>query len=146
MKILRVIFNSKIKVKKWAAINSFLFFVIWLSILFFIADTPPPKRFIVVPIILLFLSLILFVYSLYFIPRLILNDKYLLLKSLVHWIIAGIFLGLLLALIPGGEPSIQITRYDKLILIGVIILINIINGIGLYIFDLIIVKKEHNIF
>lgn len=143
MKVLKMIFDSKTEIKKGAAINSFLFFITWFSILLFIADNPPPKGFIMFPIILLFLSLILFVYSLYFIPRLLLDEKYLFFKSLAHSIIAGLVLGLLLALIPGGEPSIQITIYDKLILIGVIILINILNGIGLYIFDLILVKSGY---
>ena len=83
-KYLNKILDSKFKVKKGAAINSFLFFLIWFVILLFIADTPPPKRFVVVPIILGGLSCILYIYSLFFIPRLITNEKDLLFKSLLQ--------------------------------------------------------------
>ena len=144
-KYLNKILDSKFKVKKRATINSFLFFLIWFVILLFIADTPPPRGFVVVPIILGGLSCILYIYSLFFIPRLITNEKYLLLKSLLHWIITGVFLGFFLALIPSGEPSIQehITVSDKLILLGIIVLLSILNGIGFYVFNLILDKSNY---
>ncbi len=135
--------NSNARVKKIVSINATVFFIGWLAIMLYIADTPPPPGFIIVVLALSVLAFFLYIYCASFIPRMISGEKYLFRRNLLKWLIGGIILGFLLTLCPGGEPSMQgkITIYDKLILLGVVTFLSAINGIGFYIFNVVLVKE-----
>lgn len=128
--------------QKIAYINTAVFFLVWLAISLFIADTPPPPGFIFIILILIILSFVLYIYCKSFIPRIIFGEKHVLWKTLLHWVMAGAIVGFLFCLLPGGEPSMQglVTIYDKLILFGVMVFLSVISGIGLYVFNIIFIK------
>ena len=137
-------FNQNKKVNKIAFINSIAFFINWLIISFAIADKPPPPGFILIILFLAIFSLCIYCYEIFFfIPYMISNRKYLFGKTLLHWGIAGIIVGLLFSLLPSGEPSIKelVTISDRLITIFIIFLFSIINCLFVYFINIILYKR-----
>lgn len=113
-----------------------------MAIALFIADHPPPG-FILIIFVLVILAFVVYIYSLAFIPLMMADEKHLLWKNIFHWVKSGAIVGLLLCLLPRGEPSMEGlgSIYDKFILLGVIVVVSVISGVGLYIINGILIKR-----
>ncbi|NBI29228.1 hypothetical protein [Chengkuizengella marina] len=133
--------NSKIR--KMALLEAVMYFIVCLLSALYIADHPPPPKFIFIILGLFITTFIVYKYCLCFVRKMILNERYLFYKTIIHGGIFGLILGLIFSLLPNGEPSkegISSSWVDYLFLFIVTITVNMIIAISIYLFNWIILK------
>ncbi|MDP5276013.1 hypothetical protein [Chengkuizengella axinellae] len=133
--------NSKIR--KIAQLDAVLYFIVCLLSAYYIADHPPPPRFILIVLGLCIMTFVVYKYCLFIVRKMILNERHLLYKTIIHGALFGVVLGIIFSMFPNGEPSkegVSTTWIDYLFLFVVTIAVNMIIAGSIYIFNRAVLK------
>jgi hypothetical protein len=110
-----------------------IFFGTWLLLALAIADFPPPPGFVILVLILLACAMLVYLRVPVYLRWRAEGAKGRLLRVARDGLLGGVAIGLLSLLSP-GEPSIQPELSDRLIGIGVLICLGVVNALAAYLF------------
>jgi hypothetical protein len=119
-----------------------IFLGIWLLLLLAIADFPPPPGFLVLVLILLACALLVYLRVPVYLCWRAEGARGRILRVARDGLLAGGVIGLLSLLSP-GEPSIQPGLSDRLIGIGVLICLGVVNALAAYAFGSWRYRRRH---
>jgi hypothetical protein len=119
-----------------------IFLGIWLLLLLAIADFPPPPGFLVLVLILLACALLVYLRVPVYLRWRAEGAKGRVLRVARDGLLGGGVIGLLSLLSP-GEPSIQPGLSDRLIGIGVLICLGVVNALAAYAFGSWLYRRRH---
>ena len=119
-----------------------VFFGTWLLLALAIADFPPPSGFVIVLLILLACALLVYLRVPVYLCWGEKGAKGRILRVARDGLLAGGAIALLSLLSP-GEPSIQPGLSDRLIGIGVLIWLGVVNALAAYVFGSWLYRRRH---
>ncbi len=122
-------------------LNALVYFIGWLLFLVYIADFPPPAKFLLVLPVLALLAAGVYGYCQVLYRRMKHKRKGIFFYVFAESILAGLILGFIGTLLPKGEPSIPDPETeDKLILVAIITAIVVANSLAFYVVDHFLIK------
>ena len=119
-----------------------IFLGIWLLLALAIADFPPPPGFLVLVLILLACALLVYLRVPVYLRWQAQGAMWRMLRVARDGLLAGGAIALLSLLSP-GEPSIQPGLSDRLIGIGVLICLGVVNALAAYVFGSWLYRRRH---
>jgi hypothetical protein len=119
-----------------------VFFGIWLLLALAIADFPPPPGFLVLVLILLACALLVYLRVPVYLRWRAQGARWRILRVARDGLLGGGAIALLSLLSP-GEPSIQPGLSDRLIGIGVLICLGVVNALAAYAFGSQLYRRRH---
>lgn len=134
--------DRRMSTRKIAAINAFVFFVLWLLILLAGADFPPPRGFIWIIVAVAVCAAVVY----WRVPTYI--DWRRTRRAGRYWrvvrdgAVAGLLVALPFALKGGGEPSVTMRPVDYAIWFGVLAMVGIFNSAALYTINALVARSR----
>jgi len=119
-----------------------IFFGIWLLLALAIADFPPPPGFVILVLILLACALLVYLRVPVYLRWRAEGARGRILSVARDGLLGGVAIGLL-SLLSRGEPSIQPELSDRLIGIGVLICLGVVNALAAYAFGSWRYRRRH---
>jgi hypothetical protein len=110
-----------------------VFFAAWLLLALAIADFPPPPGFVILVLILLACAMLVYLRVPVYLRWRVEGARGRILVVARDGLLGGVAIGLLSLLSP-GEPSIQPALSDRLIGIGILIGLGVVNALAAYAF------------
>ena len=120
-----------------------IFLGTWLLLALAIADFPPPPGFVILALILIVCALLVYLRVPVYLRWRASGAKGRMLKVARDGLLGGGAIGLLSLLSP-GEPSIQPELSDRLIGIGLLIGLGVVNALAVYAFGSWLFRRRHS--
>lgn len=108
------------------------FFILWLDILLAGADHPPPRGFVWAVVLDLIVAAVVYLRAKIYLNWSFSRKRFRVPRASLDGLIAGMAVTLILLLGPGGEPSVQPTWTDHLILLAIVGILGAINASLVY--------------